>query len=84
MRARQVEASDFDRFTWILAMDDANLRDLRARAPAGCRATIHKVRAPVGGGDVPDPYYGGADGFDRVHGLLTEAIAAWISRLPPP
>jgi protein-tyrosine phosphatase len=71
--ARRFDPADFDRFDLILAMDGENLRDLRALAPD--REAAEKVRLlrefdPASNGspdlDVPDPYYGGPDGFDVV------------------
>ena len=61
--ARQVRPADFEDFDLILAMDSANLRELRRMAPAG---TEGKVRLLCGEDDVPDPYYGGERGFDDV------------------
>ena len=89
--ARQVTAEDFERFDLLLAMDRDNERELLARAPdAQVRAKVRLLRefdpASVAAGDldVPDPYYGGPHGFDRVldqveaacRGLLDEVRAA--------
>jgi len=70
-RARQFVAADFARFDLVLAMDGENLEALRALAPDDdARAKISRLRAfdPASppDADVPDPYYGAADGFDRV------------------
>jgi low molecular weight protein-tyrosine phosphatase len=63
---------DFDRFDLILAMDAENRRDLLALAPdAEARAKVRMFRP--GDLDVPDPYYGGADGFEEVLDLVEEA-----------
>ena len=76
LRARQVLPEDFDRFDLLLAMDSDNIRALNARAPAG---SAHKIalfldHAPeLGSSDVPDPYYGGRDGFEYVYELLEAA-----------
>lgn len=75
--ARQVRRADFAAFDLILAMDSQNLHDLLALAPAG---TEHKVRL-FAGEDVPDPYYGGADGFDTVLDLVEKAGRALIDEL---
>ena len=71
--ARQVTAEDFARFDLLLAMDRDNERELLARAPdAQARAKVRLLRefdpasAAAGDLDVPDPYYGGPHGFDRV------------------
>jgi protein-tyrosine phosphatase len=89
--ARQVTAEDFDDFDLVLAMDRDNERELLARAPdAGARGKVRLLRefdpAAVAAGDldVPDPYYGGPNGFDHVldlveaacRGLLDEVRAA--------
>ena len=89
--ARQVTAEDFRRFDLLLAMDRENMRDLVHLAPDGeARAKVRLLRefdpASAGGGDldVPDPYYGGANGFEHVldlveaacRGLLDEVRAA--------
>lgn len=90
LRGRQVAVADFGEFDYILAMDRSNLADLLARCPAEQR---HKVRLFLSfssqwqNHEVPDPYYGGADGFDQVldmvedaaHGLLSD-IRAEIKR----
>jgi protein-tyrosine phosphatase len=89
--ARQVTAEDFDDFDLVLAMDRDNERELLARAPdAEARGKVRLLRefdpAAVAAGDldVPDPYYGGPNGFDHVldlveaacRGLLDEVRAA--------
>jgi protein-tyrosine phosphatase len=66
-RARQVRSSDFDEFDMILAMDRGHLRGLRKLAPAHHHA---KIRLFVEETDVPDPYYGGANGFEHVLDLV--------------
>jgi protein-tyrosine phosphatase len=66
-RARQVRAADFERFDMILAMDRGHLRALQELAPARHHA---KIRLFVEGRDVPDPYYGGSDGFEQVLDLV--------------
>jgi protein-tyrosine phosphatase len=67
LRARQVTKEDFTRFDLILAMDRGHLRELTRMAPARQR---HKVRLFVTGQDVPDPYYGGPEGFEQVLDLV--------------
>jgi protein-tyrosine phosphatase len=89
--ARQVTAADFEDFDLLLAMDRENERELLARAPdEEARGKVHLLRefdpAAVATGDldVPDPYYGGPNGFERVldlvqaacRGLLDEVRAA--------
>ena len=84
--ARQVRASDFEEFDLILAMDRSNLADLRHAAPhAGARAKVLLLREldpPADGRlDVPDPYHGGARGFEDVFDLVHSACAALLERL---
>jgi protein-tyrosine phosphatase len=86
--ARQVTQEDFERFDLVLAMDRANLVELRAIAP-GTRAlaTVRLLREfdPASAGDedldVPDPYYGGARGFDTVLDLVTAACRGLLGDL---
>jgi protein-tyrosine phosphatase len=75
--ARQVTRSDFTSYDLVLAMDRQNLRDLQQLAPPG---TEHKVRllAEV---DVPDPYYGEGDGFERVLDIVTTACERLLDDL---
>jgi protein-tyrosine phosphatase len=75
LRARVVEAADFERFDLVLAMDVAVLERLRELAPRGHadRLRLFLEFAPgLGRRDVPDPYYGGAAGFEEVLDLVEE------------
>jgi len=86
LRARQVVAGDFHRFDWILAMDRANLRDLSALRPrsfAGHLGLFLDVAPSLGLREVPDPYYGGTEGFERVLDLIETASDALIERIAP-
>lgn len=75
LRARQVSLDDFSRFDWIVAMDRSNYDDLTAMTPSGSRARVVEIGEWLRGFDhVPDPYYGGADGFDRVLDLLEGGV----------
>ena len=76
--SRRVTVDDFSRFDWIVAMDASNYQTLLQRAPKRHAAQIVMALAPIGGGDVPDPYYGGLGGFDTVHQLLVAAIDEWL------
>lgn len=84
LRARVVRDDDFSRFDLILAMDRSNLARLKARCPAAER---HKLKLFLDysritpGSDVPDPYYGGADGFERVLDLVEDAAARLLDTL---
>ena len=85
--ARVFARDDFDDFDLILAADARNLRDLRAAAPAGARADLHLLREfdPGSAGapdlDVPDPYYGGDDGFEHVLDLVEAACRGLLDAL---
>jgi protein-tyrosine phosphatase len=78
LRARQVGAADFARFDLILAMDGDNLRDLAAMDP-GTGARLATYLEPLGGGDVPDPYF--TRDFDGALRLIRHAAQAWALRL---
>lgn len=84
-RARQVIASDFERFDYLLAMDEDNLEILRERATNGARATIALLRSfdatAETGASVPDPYYGGERGFDDVLDMCERACAGLLEHL---
>lgn len=84
LRARTVRNDDFDLFDLILAMDEENLRELRRRAPAARRDRIRLVMefAPAAASRVvPDPYYGGPQGFEEVLDLLEEAAQGLLQDL---
>ena len=81
LRARLLVVEDFERFDLILAMDDENLRELRRRAPTRVHERIRLVMEFAGTGTrraVPDPYYGGAEGFEEVLDLLEEAAVGLL------
>jgi protein-tyrosine phosphatase len=77
-RARQVSAGDFERFDLIVAMDRGHLRVLQQQCPREHRA---KLRLLVAGRDVPDPYYGGADGFERVLDMVEGACRELLQEI---
>ena len=83
-RARVVTSEDFTRFDAIFVMDRSNLDDLRALRPADehCRVELVMSLAPDYGVDeVPDPYYGGVDGFERVIDMLEAAADRLVEEL---
>lgn len=82
--ARAVSAADFEHFDYILAMDAQNLQDLSARCPAqyAGKLDLFLNYSPAHKGqDVPDPYYGGAQGFDNVIDLIEAACDGLIAAL---
>jgi protein-tyrosine phosphatase len=80
-RARQVTPRDFEEFDMILAMDRGHLRALQKMAPAQHHA---KIRLFVAGSDVPDPYYGGAEGFEKVLDLVEAQCRRLLQELQDP
>ena len=86
-RARQVTDRDFHDFDVIVAMDRSNLADLqRLKARNGGKARLVLMRdfdPDPGDGEVPDPYYGGASGFDRVYAMVFRAARGLMGHLTP-
>ena len=85
MRARQVRATDFTEFDLIVAMDFANVRELeawRGSNPSKIRlARSFDPKATTA--EVPDPYYGDYEGFEKVHAMLEAACAGILKHLNP-
>ena len=84
LRARQIKAADFSKFDLILTMDWDNLALVQERCPPQYQRNVKrltefcvKLDNPV----VPDPYYGGADGFDNVLDLIEDACDGLIRQL---
>lgn len=76
LKARKAVAEDFERFDYVLAMDRDNVRGLEKICPAGSEHKLHLFLsyAPnLETDEVPDPYYGGPTGFDRVLDMIEEA-----------
>ena len=83
-RAAQVRTQDFEDFDYILAMDRGHLRLLRGLQPPGSKAKLGLFLEASGkwkGQDVPDPYYGGAAGFEEVLDMVEEAGERWLERI---
>jgi protein-tyrosine phosphatase len=83
LRARRVVASDFEKFDLILAMDKQNYQDLYALAAPN---HLHKIRLFLEYGnsslkEVPDPYYGGEEGFSQVLDLVVQASSGLLEKL---
>ena len=84
LRGRQVEAGDFSRFDYVLAMDKANLAILQHITPPGhatpailfLEYALHHAER-----EVPDPYYGGADGFERVLDMVEDAAQGLLQEI---
>ncbi|WP_459703153.1 low molecular weight protein-tyrosine-phosphatase [Stutzerimonas marianensis] len=75
LQARQVSPDDFHQFDLILAMDHDNLARLQAQRPGDARAEVDLLLRRYGAevDEVPDPYYGGAEGFEYVLRLIEQA-----------
>jgi protein-tyrosine phosphatase len=83
LRGRQAEAADFERFDYVLAMDHENYENLLEICPQGHE---HKLRlfmefAPGHPEEVPDPYYGGPSGFDRVLDMIEAAADGLLEEI---
>ncbi|MBK7249936.1 MAG: low molecular weight phosphotyrosine protein phosphatase [Gammaproteobacteria bacterium] len=84
LRARQIEHADFSRFDLMLAMDRQNQSDILERASSvqSQQVRLFMEYAPeIGVPEVPDPYYGGPEGFERVLDLVEAASRGLIARL---
>ncbi|WP_457675583.1 low molecular weight protein-tyrosine-phosphatase [Thiolapillus sp.] len=84
LRGRQVEVEDFHRFDYILAMDRENLEILSGLCPAGMedRLSLFMDFAPdYGIAEVPDPYYGGEQGFERVFDMVEAASRGLLEEI---
>ena len=83
-RARAVESADFQRFDLILAMDEDNLQVLEAMRPANSRADLQLFLGFCRNAEtqsVPDPYYGGGAGFERVLDIIEDASQNLLEEL---
>ncbi len=81
LRVRLLQAEDFERFDLILAMEENNLLTLRLRCPPEHRHKLDYFTAYDSGQarrDVPDPFYGKPDDFERVLDLVEEASEGWL------
>jgi protein-tyrosine phosphatase len=84
LRARQVCSADFEKFDYILAMDSSNLNDLRVLCGTQNRGELSLFLNYAGATqlrEVPDPYYGGEQGFEEVLDLLEEAAHGLLSHI---
>ena len=84
LRARQVDSFDYEAFDYLLAMDERNFDWLRAEAPRAAHERIKRFLefAPSRTERwVPDPYYGGEDGFGHVFELVDEAATGLLAEI---
>jgi protein-tyrosine phosphatase len=93
LRARAIEAADFRHFDYILVMEEGHQRELRNLCPAAARARprlLLEFAPQLKAQEVPDPYYGGSDGFEFVldlaeaaaRGLLDDICRTHLSHTP--
>jgi protein-tyrosine phosphatase len=84
LRGRQVEAGDFMRFDYVLAMDEANLDILKSLRPRDAQSHLGlflEFAERHSEHEVPDPYFGGADGFERVLDMVEDAANGLLQHI---
>lgn len=84
LRGRQVEAADFSRFDYVLAMDAANLailQELRPHSAQGHLGLFLDFAEHHDEREVPDPYFGGTDGFEHVLDLVEDAAQGLLRHI---
>ena len=84
LRSRSVSPEDFGRFDLLLGMDENNVADLLEDCPPALRDRVRlftefTASRPEGG--VPDPYYGGPEGFERMMDLIEEGVGGVLAHL---
>ena len=83
-RARRVNSNDFEEFDYVIAMDSDNEDGLLSICPAGLEDRVHlflKFASNANTTEVPDPYYGGGNGFNIVLDLVEDAADGLIAHL---
>ena len=86
-KARQITSKDFEKFNYIIAMDDSNYRninDLKNRKSSSDFASIKKIqnfRSIFNEQEVPDPYFGGDEGFDHVLDILEDSVSGFLESI---
>lgn len=84
LRGRQVGAEDFARFDYVLAMDEANLDILKRLRPRDAQSYLGlflKFAERHSEREVPDPYFGGADGFEKVLDMVEDAAQGLLAHI---
>lgn len=85
-RARQLTRRDFADYDLLLVMDDNNQQAARALCPPGSEHRLHRLTdfcVTLQANEVPDPYYGGADGFEHVLDVVEDACTGVMRLLAP-
>ncbi len=86
-RARQIIRKDFEEFNYILAMDDSNFKNinyLKNKISSTNFASIKKIqsfRSVFNEQEVPDPYFGGDEGFDHVLDILEDSVSGFLDNI---
>ena len=86
-RARQIDATDFEKFDYIITMDDSNfdnINDLKFRKSLSDFSSINKIqkfRSAFEEKEVPDPYFGGDEGFDHVLDILEDSVSGFLDTI---
>ena len=86
-KARQINSKDFEKFNYILAMDNSNfenIHDLKNRNSSSDFASIKNIqdfRSVFKDLEVPDPYYGGDQGFDNVLDILEDSVSGFLESI---
>lgn len=85
-RARRIEPNDLERFDYVIAMDVTNLEDVKRLAHAaspGAEIRLLREFDPKAGDelDVPDPYFGGPQGFERVHAIVERSCRGLLDHI---
>jgi protein-tyrosine phosphatase len=88
LRAQKISVNDYDNFDWILVMDHENLELVEYYAPSGstaqCRLLMDFAEGYEDQKIVPDPYYGGSEGFENVYSMVDQACAGFLRSLESP
>jgi len=82
-QARQISKSDFTKFSYILAADGSNLRNLERIKPEDSTAQVQLWGSYLDGKPIPDPYYGGKDGFQEVYQQCVALSDAFLDQVAP-
>ena len=86
-RARQINAKDFEKFNYIITMDDSNFEniiDFKSRKSLSDFSSINKLqnfRSVFEEKEVPDPYFGGDEGFDHVLDILEDSVSGFLDTI---
>ena len=84
IRSRKIRPADYQEFDYVLAMDDGHLRDMRRQAPNTHQHRIElflDYHPTMAGQSVPDPYYGGVNGFVDVFDMIEEASNSLLAHI---